>query len=182
MAQTIGRRVEDASSTVGRRLANLIREMAPPVLFFFIALMLIFAIFKLFVEQYSIEFSAFSKAAIGALILGKVVLLLDWAESRRKSGARPLAMVVALKTLVYAAVVIVLGTGERIYHSSRETGSLTAGARYVVANVNMHRFLGLVLLISMVMCAYLVMEEISHAMGKGALMKLFFTRPVANQP
>jgi hypothetical protein len=37
--------------------------------------------FKLFVSQYQIEFAAFTKAAIAALILGKVILLLDWAES-----------------------------------------------------------------------------------------------------
>jgi hypothetical protein len=37
--------------------------MAPVVLFFFVAFGLIFLLFKLFASQYSIEFSAFSKAA-----------------------------------------------------------------------------------------------------------------------
>ncbi len=182
MAQKIGRRVANVAALVGRRVANLIREMAPAVIFFFVALMIILAVFKLFVEQYSIEFSAFSKAAVGALILGKVALLLDWAESGHTFKSHRLAVVVAAKTIIYAAVVIMLGTGERIIHSARATGSLYAGVRFVIANVNMHRFFGLVLLISLVVSVYLIMEEISRAMGKGALTRLFFAPPAANQP
>jgi predicted membrane metal-binding protein len=60
---------------------GLVREMAPVVLFFFIAFGLIGLLYKLFVSQFSIEFSAFGKAAIAALIVGKVVMLLDWAQT-----------------------------------------------------------------------------------------------------
>jgi hypothetical protein len=41
----------------------------------------------------------------------------------------------------------------------------------------MDRFMGLVLLISMVVFMYLLMEEIENAMGKGALYRLLFERP-----
>lgn len=182
MAQTIGRRMEGVSAGLGRRIANLIREMAPAVIFFFAALMIIFAIFKLFAEQYAIEFSAFSKAAIGALILGKVALLLDWAESGHKFKSHRLAVVVAAKTLTFATVVIALRIGEEIFHSARKTGGLGAGVKFVIANRNMDRFFGLLLLISLVVSVYLIMEEISRAMGKGALTRLFFAPPAANQP
>ena len=37
--------------------------------------------------------------------------------------------------------------------------------------------MGLVLLISMVVFVYLLMEEIKNAMGKGALYRLLFERP-----
>jgi fumarate reductase subunit D len=60
--------------------------MLPPVLFFFIALMLIFAVMKLLSLQYSIRFYAFARAAIGALVLGKVVLLMEMAERKRNAS------------------------------------------------------------------------------------------------
>ena len=47
----------------------------------------------------------------------------------------------------------------------------------LIANVNVDRFLGLVLLISMVVFVYLLMQEIERAMGKGALFRLLFKRP-----
>jgi hypothetical protein len=154
--------------------------MGPSVLFFFIALMLILLLFKLFVAQYSIEFYAFGKAAVGALILGKVVLLMEWAESGRRFSSYPRAVVVAGKTLVYGLVVIALGGGERIIHAVREAGGLREGLALLIANARLDRFLGLVLLVSVVVAVYLVMQEIDRAMGKGALFRLFFRRPVEN--
>lgn len=152
-------------------------EILPAMLFFFIALMVILVILKLFIAQYSIEFYAFSKAAISALILGKAVLLMDWAESKRHASAYPRALVVAFKTVIYGSAVIVLGIGERIFDNYRKAGDFPDAVRIVIANANLDRFLGCVLLISLLVSAYLAIEEISRAMGKGALFSLFFRTP-----
>ena len=104
------------------------------MLFFFIALMVIPAMVKLFISQYSIEFYVFSKAAIGALILGEVILLMDWAESKRHASGYPRAVVIAFKTFIYALAVITLGIGERIIHSYRQAGDLRDAVRIIIAN------------------------------------------------
>jgi hypothetical protein len=166
------------SAAIARSLMGLVREMAPVVLFFFIAFGVIGLLYKLFVSQYSIEFSAFSKAAVAALILGKVVLLLDWAQSGYHLNRHRRAVVILGKTIIYALVVIMVGMGERIIHSMREAGSLQAGISALIANANFDRFLGLVLLVSLIVGFYLVVQEISHAMGKGALFRLFFAPPL----
>jgi hypothetical protein len=167
------------SASIEGGVLGLIRELVPVVLFFFIAFLLIFVMFKLFVSQYAIEFSAFTKAAIGALIIGKVIALLDWAESGHSADkTHRRIVVVASKTLVYALVVIVLGIGERIFEAYRKAGSLGEAISRLIANSNVDRFMGLVLLISLVVFIYLVMQEIEGAMGKGALFKLFFERPL----
>lgn len=182
MNRTYQQRLSNGSAAVGRWVAGEFREILPAVLFFFIALMVILALLKLFISQYSIEFYAFSRAAVGALILGKVVLLMDWAESGRRVSTYPRIVVIACKTLIYGLVVIALGIGERIFHSYRRTGDLREAAGLVIANANLDRFLGCVLLISFVVFAYLAMEEISRAMGKGALFTLFFeTRSTDSQ-
>ena len=80
--------------------------MLPPVSFFFIALMLIFVVVKLLALQYSIRFYAFARAAIGALVLGKVVLLMEMAERTRNASRYPRAIVVAFKTIIYAIAVV----------------------------------------------------------------------------
>ncbi len=169
-------------ATIGHALMGLVREMAPVVLFFFIVFGLIGLLYKLFVSQYSIEFSAFAKAAIAALIMGKVVLLLEWAGTghRFEQGYRR-AVVVLIKTIIYALAVIAVGMGERIHRAVHEAGSFNAGINMLIANANVDRFLGFVLLISLIVGFYLMVQEISRAMGKGALFKLFFAPP-ANKP
>lgn len=50
-------RVRAAPAATAKLATELVRELAPKVLFFFSAFILIFLLFKLFVAQYSIEFS-----------------------------------------------------------------------------------------------------------------------------
>jgi hypothetical protein len=165
-------------SSIKRLLVGAFREMAPAVLFFFSAFMIIFLMFKLFVAQYSIEFSAFTKAAVAALILGKIIPLLDWAQSGHSFDTHRRVVVVAAKTFIYGSAVIVFGIGERIFGAYRKTGDIRGAVKLVIANANLDRFLGLVLLISLIVSAYLAIQEIDRAMGKGALFRLFFRRPM----
>jgi hypothetical protein len=172
-------RLKAAPAATGRMAVDLFREIVPKVLFFFGAFMVLFLIFKLFVAQYSIEYSAFTKAAVAALVLGKVVPLLDWADSGYRFEGHRRIVVVLGKTLAYALVVIMLGTGERIFTAFRHEGSIGAAVHFVVANADIHRFLGLVLLLSLVVGPYLTMQEIDRAIGKGVLFRLLFQRPAS---
>ena len=59
-------------------------------------------------------------------------------------------MSITARTLVYALVVIVLGTAERLFTAFRHQGSAEAAIHDVLSNANVDHFLGLVLLISLV--------------------------------
>jgi len=157
--------------------ADLFRELAPKVLFFFGAFMFLFLLFKLFVAQYSIEFSAFTRAAVAALVLGKLIPILDWAQSGYRFETHRRIVVIVGKTLVYALAVIVFWIGERLLEAFRKQGSMSAAVDFMIANTNVQRFFGLVLLISLVVGTYLTMQEIDRAMGEGSLSRLLFERP-----
>lgn len=163
------------------RLIGLFEELWPPVLFFFVAFLLMAVMFKLLVEKYAVvEFSAFAKAAVFALILGKVIALVDWAES----GYAPdlthrRIVVVAAKTFIYGLVVIAFGIGEKIFEAYRKSPTFSDAIAKLIANANVDHFLGMVLVISVVMFFYLAFQEIEKAMGEGALYRLFFKRPDA---
>ena len=163
--------------TLARVARELVRDVVPKVLFFFAAFMVIFLLFKLFVKQYSIEYSAFTKAAVAALVLGKVVPLLDWADARYAWGRPRRIVSITLKTLVYSLVVIGLGTAERLFSATREEGAIRAGFAQVWANAEIHHFLGLVLLLSGVVGAYLTAQEVDRALGDGGLVRLLLERP-----
>jgi fumarate reductase subunit D len=177
MPYKLQQRLTAVPLTAGRRLTGLFWEMLPPVLFFFIALMLILAVVKLLALQYSIRFYAFARAAIGALVLGKVILLMEMAERERNASRYPRAIVVAFKTVIYAMAVVLFEFGERVVRAWYERGNLREGLATVKANANLDHFLALLILGCMIIAVYLAMEEISHAMGEGALTRLFFKRP-----
>ena len=162
---------------MGSRLKSLFWEMLPPVLFIFIPLMLIFVVLKLLALQYEIHFYAFARAAIGALVLGKVILLMEMAERKSDPSRYPRAVVVAFKTAIYATAVFLFEFGERVARAWYDRGNLGEGLAMVKANANLDHFLALLILVCMIIAMYLAMEEISHAMGEGALTRLFFKRP-----
>jgi len=165
----------------GERVAGeLLRDIAPKVLFFFVAFLVIFLLFKLFVAQYSVQYTAFTRAAVAALILGKVVPLLDWAN-RQYVAARPRRIVsIAARTVVYALVVIALGTAEKLFTAYRHQGTATAAAEQIWSAADIHHFVGLVLLLSLVVGAYLTAQEIDRAIGSGGLVRLLLERPAAD--
>jgi len=162
---------------MGSRLKGLFWEMLPPVLFIFIPLMLIFVVLKLLALQYEIRFYAFARAAIGALVLGKVILLMQMAERKSAASRYPRAIVVAFKTVIYAMAVFLFEFGERVVRAWYARGNLGEGLAMVKANANFDHFLALLILVCMIIAMYLAMEEISHAMGEGELTRLFFKRP-----
>lgn len=173
--------VVSAAAATGRRATGLFLETAPTIAFFFAAFMAIFLLFKLFVAQYSIEFSAFTKAAVAALVLGKLIFLLDRAQSGYRFETHRRIMVIVGKTLVYALAVILLGIGDRILKACLKEGSWRGGIDALEAGANLDRFLGLVLLITLIVGMYLTIQEINRGLGKGVLCKLLFERPVDNK-
>ena len=74
-------------------------------------------------------------------------------------------------------MVIVLGTAERLFSAFRHQGSMNAAIQWVLANADIHRFLGLVLLLSLVVGAYLTAQEIDRPIGRGGLVRLLLERP-----
>jgi hypothetical protein len=180
MDRTFRERVSTVSTAITHRLIGLVREMVPVVVFFFVAFFVIFLIFKFFAAQYSVEFSAVSKAAVAALILGKVIPMLEWTQSRHRFDTHRRAVVIASKTFIYGLIVGVLLIGENIFHGVRATGNVSGGIRLVIANARLDRSLGIVLLLSLVVGSFLVLQEINRAMGKGALFKLFLAPPLVD--
>ena len=171
---TSPQRLSILPGAIARGLIHLLREFTPIALFFFLAFLIIFLMLKLFGERYAIEFSALTKAAVAALVIGKVIALLDWAQSGyRFDHHRPITLIMC-KTAIYGLVVIALGIGEKIYHGFRETGSLQVGLQKVIANANLDRFFGIVLLITLVIGFYVLLQEIDRALGEGALRRQLF--------
>ena len=83
----------------------------------------------------------------------------------------------AFKTIIYAIAVVLFEFGERLVRAWHKSGSLREGLAIVKANADLDHFLALLILGCMIIAVYLALEEISHAMGEGALTRLFFKRP-----
>ena len=87
---------------IGSILLREVRDIVPPTLFFFVAFGLLLITQSLVLEEHGIGVWHWGGALIGALIVGKVVLVVDHLRFVDRYPHKPLIWNATWKTLIYA--------------------------------------------------------------------------------
>jgi uncharacterized protein YacL len=170
MAVTLSRGI----AGIGRFLRREFVAAWPVFLFFLTGFLLLLLLVKLALAQFSIEVRALSNAFVGALIAAKAALVLDETPLARSLERYRRIIAVAVKTLFYGVVSLVMGYLERFLEAFHKVHHFAAAIRYVVDHVEHNRLLAWALGISIVFALYFSFYEISQRMGEGELARLFF--------
>ena len=104
-----------------RWLKKELLEVIPVTLFFFVGFGLVLMLVKLILAQYSIPFSVLSRAMIAALIVGKVVLVLEKVRLEGRFPRAPGWVLVAIKTAFYGSGAVVAAFIERLIETWRSS-------------------------------------------------------------
>jgi hypothetical protein len=164
-------------AAVGRWLYRELVAAWPVFVFFMIGFLLLLSIIKLTLATFSIEVTAFSKAVVGALFAAKAVLILDEKPIARYLEQYRRIVAVAVKTLIYGCITLLLGFLERTLEALHREHTLRAAGLYVIDHSSMYRLFAWSLGISLVFAHYFALSEINRCMGEQALWKLFFELP-----
>ncbi len=149
----------------------------PVFLFFLVGFLLLLLVVKLALAQVSVEIIVLPKAIIGALLAAKAALVMDETPlARSLERCRPI-VAIAVKTLVYGALGLLLGYMERTLDALRKIHNFDEAVLYVVDRVGLYRMLAWALGIGIVFGLYFTFAEINRRMGDAALSKLFFESP-----
>ena len=154
------------------------RMVLPPTLFFLVGFNLILFTKRLILAQHMIEFAGFFIATMGALIVGKVVLVADKMPYLRRFDHAPLARPILFKTVVYTVLVFVARLLESFVHYLTEGGHLGGGAffQHVLGEFSWSQFAATQMWIFVLFLIYVTASELNALVGDGELFKIFFTR------
>ena len=110
---------------------NEFLELLPPTIFFFIAIGLLMLTKHLVLKQYDIHVSDFAAVVVGALIIGKVVLIADHFSFVDKYPGKPLIYNVLWKTGIYFIAACIVRIAEEIVPKVFNSGNfaVTSGRR-----------------------------------------------------
>jgi hypothetical protein len=139
-----------------------------------IGFLLLLSIIKLTLATFSIEMTALSKAVLGALLAAKAVLILDELPIARYLEQYRRIVAVGVKTLIYGGITLLLGFLERTIDALHREHTLRAAGLYVIDHAGVYRLFAWSLGISLVFAHYFALSDISQAMGKERLWRLFF--------
>lgn len=130
---------------------------------------------QLVLAEYQIEFRGMSTAIVGALVLSKVVLVLEHVPLGAWVSRQPAWVDVVLRTALYAFGVLVVLVLEKAFEGRREYGGIGASLSAVFQRADsIHVWLN-TLCLSGALLGYNLLSVIRRHLGAGGLLRLFAT-------
>src|SRR5262245_11275149 len=112
-------------------------EVGLVTLYFFGCFLVAVVLIKLILGEYQVEFRGLSLAVIMALVLAKVVVILDKTRTGTRFETRaPVALAAAYKTLLYFLVTFLVFLAERVFDAYREQSGFGAALTEVWTDRN----------------------------------------------
>ncbi len=151
-------------------------EMLPPTAFFFFVFHLVAFTRDLMDERLGVGVFTSVAATIGALVIGKSILIADALPVWHHLDKQPRVYLIAARTVAYALVALAFQYLEELIPAWRETSSLAAAASKVGDEVYWPRFWASHILLLMFLALYNVVAVMMEAMGKQKVHALLFER------
>ena len=154
--------------------SKLVRHMLPPVIYFFIAFNLISFTTHAAVQSTWFDLSSFILATTTALVVAKVVLVVDKVRFIDKFRGGPLIWPVLYKSIFYSAVVFVVRILEKVVGFAVDTDGFGPAFWNSILDFTWHRFVAVHLWIFVCFLVYVTATEFNALVGHGQLFRLFF--------
>jgi hypothetical protein len=161
-------------SKLSAKIKEEIGALLPPAIFFFITLHLVAFVRVLMLKGTGIALSTSASVTVGALILGKAVLIADLLPFINRYPDKPLVYNVAWKTTVYVLVAMLVHYLERLVDFWREAGGFIAGNQKLLAEIVWPHYWAIQLLLVVLILIYCTMHELIRVIGGDKVRQIFF--------
>ena len=152
--------------------------MIPPTIFFFLTLGLVAVVRMLMTRGSGLPLATPIQVAVGALILGKAVLIADMLPIINRFPEKPLAYNVAWKTVIYVFAALIIHYLERLVDFWKAAGGFVAGNEKLLAEMVWPHFWAIQILLTVLIFEYCVMHELARVIGAKKIREMFFGQPV----
>lgn len=159
-------------------LKHELAEIAWVTLYFFFCFGVMLSLKKLLLAEYQIEVSVVSKAAISALIIAKIVIVLDKTSAgKRFDNKLALGAAALYKTLIYMLVTFLVLFLEKLFHAYHEHDLLTNALKAVWLEKDWNLMAVKLLCLGLTFFAYHLYAGLDRRLGGGILRRTVFDQP-----
>lgn len=159
-----------------RVLKHEIAAMLPSLVFFLIGFNLIAYTLGLALEPYGISYASAAKASIGALVIAKVVLIIDHLPFAGSFSERPLIRPILFRTVIYTAFTMLVHILEELIRDSIRAGNLSAGLEAWQTDLVWQHLLFVALWVLVLFLAFVTFDEIRRGYGLPTLPRMLWAR------
>lgn len=129
----------------------------------------------LLLADYKIGFSDFSIAVVGALVLAKVVLVLENVQLGTWVRSKAAWVDVTLRTALYIFGVFVVMLLEKGFEGRHEYGGFTASVIALFEHAEIYHVWLNFISLSAALLSYNILSVVRKNLGKGVLLRMFLT-------
>ena len=158
-----------------QKLRNEIRAVALATLYFATWIGVLVVLKELALAEYGIEFHGLSLALVGALVLAKVVLVLEHVTLGAWIRTRPAWVDVILRTALYALGVLVVLLLEKAFEGRHEHGGFGPSLIAVFQHAEVHHVWVNTICLSGALLGYNALSVVRRHLGEGGLIRLFLS-------
>ncbi|MGF1508915.1 MAG: hypothetical protein ACFB9M_05350 [Myxococcota bacterium] len=161
-------------SSVIAVIRHEIKEVAFVTAYFFGAFAVIGLVTQLFALEYGVRITTVARIAIGALVIGKVVIVLDKISGGRWFAHLAVFKTVMLRSAVYTAAVALVSVAEMLFHGYRETGTLAEALNVALHEAALSRGAAKAVLVFLSFVGYGLYREIAQTVGPKRMKRFLF--------
>lgn len=156
-----------------QRLKQEFLGVIPTAVFFFIAFQLLALTKVLVLREYEVPIGTFLAATVGALIVAKVVLIVDLLPFVNRFPDKPILYNVLWKTGLYLVAAILVRYVEHLISFVRQYGGIVEANRQLLAEVVWPHFWLVQIWLVVVFLMYCILRELNRVLGRERLRGIF---------
>ena len=158
-----------------QKLKDEIKAVGTATLYFAVWIGVLVILKQLVLEEYHIQFNGLSLAIVGALILAKVVLVLEHVPLGGWTRTRPALLDVILRTMMYALGVLVVLLLEKAFDGRHEYGGFGPSLVALFKHADIHHVWVNAISLTGALLGYNILSVVRLHLGKGGLIRLFLS-------
>ena len=161
-----------------KKILEEIKIILRTAAYFAIVFILMMVMKKLYLKDYDIEFTGLSQAIIGALVMAKVIILMELISLGPWVQRQPPIVDVIMRTLLYSLAVMIVVILEKAFEDRHLAASYGEAISYVFSHRDIYHVWATMIGVAGSIFVYNSFSIVQRMMGKNGLAKLFFSTPL----
>jgi len=157
------------------KLSDEIKSIGITALYFGCWIAALLLLKSLVLAEYQIAFNGWSVVVVGALILSKVVLVLEHVSLGEWVRAKPAWVDVVLRTAMFSAGVVVVLVLEKGFEARHEYGGFVSAVRQLFQQTDIHHIWANTLCLSGALLGYNVLFVVRRNLGAKKMLRMFLS-------
>ncbi len=160
-------------SKIFQRLKQEFLGVIPAAIYFFIAFQLLAFTRDLIVQEYDVEISTFVAATVGALIVAKIVMVVDLLPFVNRFPDKPLIYNIVWKTSIYLVAAFLFRYIEYLVPFVLDYGDIAEANRHLLDEVVWPHFWIVQIWLFVLFFLYCVLKELVRVLGRDSVYSMF---------